>query len=60
MKSWMEEISAKAMMAFASFHKRANSIYIWGSILDLVFSFLRNGLAYTYLIYLVLNNPITG
>jgi ATP-binding cassette subfamily B protein len=59
MKPWMEEVSAKAMAAFTAFHKRANSIYIWGSILDLVLALLRNGLAYTYLIYLVLNNGLS-
>lgn len=58
MKPWMEEISAKTMAAFTAFHKRANNIYIWGSMLELVLSFLRNGLAYAYLIYLVLQNGL--
>lgn len=59
MKPWMEEISAKAMAAFTAFHKRANGIYIWGSILDLVLAFLRNGLAYAYLIGLVLSGGLS-
>lgn len=59
MKPWMEEVSAKAMTAFTAFHKRANNIYIWGSILDLVLGFLRNGLAYVYLIGLVLSGGLS-
>lgn len=58
MKPWMEEIGAKTMDAFTAFHRRANNIYIWGSILDLGLAFLRNGLAYAYLIYLVLNRGL--
>jgi ATP-binding cassette subfamily B protein len=59
MKPWMEEISNKAMSAYKAFHRRANNIYIWGSLLDLVLAFFRNGLAYAYLIFLVLNNGLS-
>ena len=59
MKPWMEEVSSKAITAFTAFHKRANNIYMWGSILDLVLSFLRNGFAYAYLIYLILHNGLS-
>lgn len=48
MKPWIQEITAKAMTAYTAFHRRANNIYIWGSILDLVLAFLRNGLAYAF------------
>lgn len=59
MKPWMQEISAKAMTALTAFHKRANNIYIWGSILDLILAFLRQGLAYAFLINLILNNGLS-
>lgn len=55
MKPWMQEITDKAMTAYTAFHRRAHNVYIWGSILDLVLTFLRNGLAYFVLISLVLS-----
>jgi len=58
MKPWMDEITAKAMAAYKAFHKRANNVYIWGRILDLVLAFLRNGVVYAHLIHLVLNNGL--
>jgi ATP-binding cassette subfamily B protein len=58
MKPWMDEIFDKAMEACKAFHRRANNIYIWGRILDLVLAFLRNGVAYAYLIRMVLNNGL--
>ena len=59
MKPWMQEITDKAMTAYTAFHRRAHNVYIWGSILDLVLAFLRNGLAYFVLIYLVLSGGLS-
>lgn len=59
MKQWMEEISNKAMSAYKAFHRRANNVYIWGSFLDLILAFFRNGLAYAYLISIMLNNGLS-
>ena len=55
----------KAMDAVEAFHNKAQNVYIWAKILDLVLSFLRNGLAYAYLIGMVLAEraaslPLTG
>lgn len=59
MKPWLEEVSAKYLSAFVAFQKRAHNIYIWGSILDLVLTFARNGIAYAYLIYMVVDNGLS-
>lgn len=59
MKPWMQEITDKAMTAYTAFHRRAHNVYIWGSILDLVLTLLRNGLAYYVLIYLVLSGDLS-
>lgn len=59
MKPWIQEITAKAMTVYTAFHRRANNIYIWGSILDLVLAFLRNGLAYAFLIHSVLTSGLS-
>lgn len=59
MKPWIEEITAKTLAAFTAFHRRANTVYLWGNILDLVLTFLRNAIAYAYLIHLVLSNGLS-
>ena len=59
MKPWIQEITDKAMAAFTAFHRRAQNVYIWGSILDLALTFLRNGLAYFVLISLVLSGGLS-
>ena len=59
MKPWVQQISDKAMAAYTAFHRRANNIYIWGKILDCILAFLRNGLAYGVLLYLVLTRGLS-
>lgn len=59
MKPWMQEITDKAVASYTAFHRRAHNVYIWGSILDLVLAFLRNGLAYFVLIYQVLTGGLS-
>ncbi len=60
MRAWLEELSRKAMEAFTSFHRKANGIYIWGRIADLILAFIRNGIAYAYLITMVLDNGLSA
>lgn len=50
---WIRDLQEKAMGAYTAFQQRAQGVYVWTKIADLVFAFLRNGLAYAYLIHLV-------
>ena len=59
-RPWLEELGAKAMAAFMAFHKKANGVYIWGRIADLILAFIRNGIAYAYLLHLVLANGLSA
>jgi ATP-binding cassette subfamily B protein len=59
LRSWMEELYAKSMAMYRAFHKKAQSVYLWAGITDLVLTFLRNAIAYAYLIGLVLRNDIS-
>jgi ATP-binding cassette subfamily B protein len=59
LRSWIEELYHKTMNAYMAFHQKAQSVYIWAKIADLILSFLRNGVAYAYLIGLVLNNGLS-
>ncbi len=59
-RPWLEELGDKSMAAFTAFHKKANSVYIWGRIADLILAFVRNGIAYAYLLHLVLANGLSA
>ena len=54
LRTWLEELYEKNRQAFLAFHKRAEGVYLWARIADVILTFLRNGAAYAYLIYLVI------
>ncbi|RKJ38770.1 ABC transporter ATP-binding protein [Acutalibacter sp. 1XD8-33] len=59
MKPWIQEVTQKALSAMRAFHTRAESVYIWGRVMDLLLAFLRNGIAYWLLIAQVLGGGMT-
>ncbi len=59
LRPWLEELHTKAINAYIAFHKKAQGVYIWAKIIDLILAFLRNGIAYSYLIYLVINKGLS-
>lgn len=59
LRLWLEELFAKAIGAYTAFHSKAQGVYIWAKIADLVLTFLRNGVAYAYLIGLVLHEDLS-
>lgn len=60
LKPWLEELGDAAMAAYRAFHKKANGVYIWERIVTLILTFIRNGVAYAYLIHLVLGNGLSA
>ena len=58
MRPWLEELYRKALNAYTAFHARAQGVYIWAKIADLVLTFLRNAIAYAYLIGLVIQSGL--
>ena len=58
LRPWLEELYGKAMSGYTAFHKKKQGVYIWSSIADLVLTFLRNAIAYAYLISLVLQGKL--
>lgn len=60
LRPWLQELESKALDSLLAFHRRAEGVYLWARILDLVLTFLRNGLAYAYLIRLVLDGQLTA
>lgn len=59
LRPWLEEMYDKAMAAYTAFQNRAQNVYIWARIADLVLAFLRNGIVYVYLIRLVLGESLS-
>lgn len=57
--SWLTELYDKSMAALHAFNNKVESVYLWAQIADLVLAFLKNAIAYTYLIGLVINGKIT-
>lgn len=58
MRPWLESLYDKAMAAYTAFHQKAESVYLWAKIADLILTFLRNALAYAFLIHEVLQNGL--
>ncbi|MDE6318286.1 MAG: ABC transporter ATP-binding protein/permease, partial [Lachnospiraceae bacterium] len=58
LRPWIDELYGKAMNCYTAFHKKAQGVYIWSPIADLVFTFLRNAIAYAFLISLVLRDGL--
>lgn len=59
LRPWMNELYAKSMAAYTAFQRRAQGVYVWAKIVDLLLAFLRNALAYAYLIGLVIGKGLS-
>lgn len=59
-RPWLEELGEKALEAYMAFHVRAGNIAIWGRIADVILTFLRNGIAYAWLIGLVIHGGLSA
>lgn len=59
LRPWLNGLYDKAMDAYTAFQAKAEGVYIWARILDLVLDFLRGGIAYAYLIGLVLGKELS-
>jgi len=60
MNIWLKELQEKAVNSYIAFHKKAENIYMLARITDLILAFLRNGIAYLYLIQLVLSKGLSA
>ncbi len=60
MKDWLDELYTKTLRAYDSFWIKGEKIRFIGNLTDALFSFLRNGVAYAYLIALVLENGLSA
>lgn len=59
LRSLLDDLYAKSMAAYTAFKRKEQGVYIWASVTDLVLTFLRNAIAYAYLIGLVIGNGLS-
>ena len=59
LRTWLNELHDKSIAALQAFNNKVAGVYFWARVADLVLAFLRNALAYVYLIGLVINNEIS-
>ena len=59
LRPWFNEVYNKVVATYTAFHQKAQGVYIWARIVDLVLTFLRNAIAYAYLIGLVIGNGLS-
>jgi len=60
LRPWLDELYEKAIHAYDTFHNKVQTVQIWSGLANILFTFLRNGIAYAYLIQLVLSNQISA
>jgi len=60
MRSWLEDIYSSTLRLYRAFTVRGERIYLWGNAIDVVLTLLRNGVAYAYLIGLVLDKGLSA
>ncbi len=59
LRDWIKEMFDRAMTIDELFEKKAQNTKLIGSVLNLLLTFLRNGIAYAYLIAMVLNDGLS-
>lgn len=60
MRPWLDDLYAAALRLCQSFVARRERAYLWNDILDIVLTFLRNGISYAFLIGLALKGELSA
>ncbi|MGI5899632.1 MAG: ABC transporter ATP-binding protein [Christensenellales bacterium] len=58
MRPWLEGMYESNLRLYHAFVTRREKVYIWANVLDVVLSFLRNAIAYAYLINITLQQNL--
>ena len=59
-RPWFDDMYKSGIRLLDAFHNKGARVYIWKNILDIIFTFLRNGAAYIYLIAMILDNGMSA
>mgnify|MGYP001624037558 FL=1 len=58
LRPWLQDVFDSAMRLYSDFIARREKVYLWADVVDVLLSFLRNGIAYVYLIAMALNQGL--
>ncbi len=58
LRPWLEDVWTSTVRLYDDYVARREKIYLWADVADVVLSFLRNGIAYFYLIALALQDGL--
>ena len=58
LRPWILELREGALRTLRAFYARRERTYLWANAIDVALSFLRNGAAYAYLIWLTLEQGL--
>lgn len=60
MQHWLEDIYDSTLKLYQRFHDRGEKVFLWADVCSIAFTFLRNGIAYTYLIFRVIGGNMSA
>ncbi len=60
MAGWIEDVYNSTLRLYRSFAARGERVYIWGNIIDVILTFMRNGIVYLFLIQAVLKGEMSA
>lgn len=60
MQDWLKNQFLQTLERYQNWHNKAEKIYFGADVLDILLSFLRNAIAYGYLIYLVAGGKLSA
>ena len=60
MRSWIEDVYNSTLRLYRSFVVRGERVYICGNIVDVILTFMRNGIVYYFLIQAVLKGEMSA
>ncbi len=58
MRAWLEDLYQTNLRLLRAFVERREKVYLWANVVDAVLIFLRNGIAYFYLINMALQEGL--
>lgn len=59
LRRWLEEVYDKAQAAHMAFHRKAQGVYMWARLADVLLAFLRSGVAYFFLVAQVVSGNLS-
>ncbi len=60
MAGWIEDVFGSTLRLYRSFAARGERVYVWGDIIDVILTFMRNGIVYFFLIRAVLRGEMSA